>query len=626
MAVPSTAKNHWDETLLRHLKECACGTDGYDVGALNPLLVPAATHVFDSLRINAAINSPVPWWGNVWWPIHNEPYSFLRFEDEYRVETARAAYNKKMLERALRSGRMVRGEHHGYSDRFVPIVVDGKVTATLVTGPFATERPNAHDVRARFRKLSRREAHLSDPAFAAYLQLVLSTLVLDGKRLALFEKFLDRLALLLADAQPRDRITHEIYRLGQELESARRVESVWEVVRGMIDERSPHLWLSPNRAYDLERLGLSRVPQHVLACLAVDREARSDPVEDALRRHAFQRSAVELAIEFGDTISGRVGDHGVAFLCVADGSQDRKRQRLLALADRARELGRRRFGLSLHFGVSLGRDATLLARTYQAALRAAESALAQGTRVVSLDPNESPPAHSLRHLREALTATLEQKPAELPARFERYVETVVVHSGYRIEPAQAHLEVGFERITSELVKLGLLEPKSALELQGALDRAAGSARTLSELVTAYRRAIADVAGAIESPVPARRERSLGRALEFIHQHFAEDIGIKQVAKIAGFNSTYFSLLFKQSERVTFANYLHALRLRRAQELLGDTSLSVTRVSALSGYRSLAYFCRAFKREVGKTPLAFRRQLLRTRARTYGARRKVVAPT
>ena len=203
----------------------------------------------------------------------------------------------------------------------------------------------------------------------------------------------------------------------------------------------------------------------------------------------------------------------------------------------------------------------------------------------------SPPIRCGICTKSSLAIVLE-KPALLGARFDHYLEVVALHCGYRIEAAQAHLEVGFERMAEPLLNAGLLDQKGFIVLREALDRGASEADTIDELFEVHRRAAADLAEASESPAPARRERSLRRAVDYIEQHYAEALSLKQVARVAGFNPSYFSELFAKREKVPFEQYLRARRLERAKELLLIGKLDVTRVAKLTGFNSSQYL-RAF---------------------------------
>jgi AraC-like DNA-binding protein len=570
-----------------------------------PLIVPAVANVFEVLRIPATLHYRVSWRVNPWWPIHTEAANLSSFEVEHGVESERWAYNDRMFAEVEAKKKIVLGRHRGACDLFVPVVVDRKVVATLVTGPFFVSRPPSNEILERWRSITGRQGDLADPEFASYLRATLSTLVLGGSQLAIFERLLDRSASLIGGRAPAEELSRQTYDMRPQLEQARAADRMWGVVEEMVDERSPHTWRSPTSAYALGTVGLSRAADQILVGLAVGRESELDQVDAAVGRDAFQRECVELAKKQVDVIAGRVGDHGVIFLSGMAGSTQRKRQKILDVAERASTLARKRFGLALHFGVASASESTLLSQSYQSALGAAESALAQGVRLVNAEGDVKQPRESLRHLRRELGTVVEERPGLLAARFDRYLEAVAVHCGYRLEPARAQLDIGFERVTDALTGTGALDAKSFAALCDALDRSAGAARTIGELFAAYRTAIADASDAVLRPVPARHDRSMRGAIDYIRQHYSEKLSLKQVARVAGFYPSYFSELFKERERVTFEAYVARLRLERAKQLLASTEMDVTRVAELSGFRSLSYFCRAFRNATGETPQHFR---------------------
>jgi AraC-like DNA-binding protein len=248
-----------------------------------------------------------------------------------------------------------------------------------------------------------------------------------------------------------------------------------------------------------------------------------------------------------------------------------------------------------------------LSRTYQAALAAAESALTQDAKIVVAEPGENRLHHSLRRLRQELGPAAEQRPLLLAARFDRYLEAVALYCGYRTDAARGHLEAGFERMADGLVGRGALDRKSYGAMCENLDRAADEARTMDELFAAYRRAALDVSEAVQRPVPARHDRSVRGAIEYLRQHYAEPVRLATVAHVAGLAPNYFSQVFRQREHVTFTEYVLLLRIERAKQLLGSTELDVTRVAELSGFHSPQYFARMFRRTVGAAPLEYRRR-------------------
>jgi AraC-like DNA-binding protein len=249
--------------------------------------------------------------------------------------------------------------------------------------------------------------------------------------------------------------------------------------------------------------------------------------------------------------------------------------------------------------------------SYRSALAAAETALVKGERSVMAGVEPTAPAYSLRHLRSELGKAVEERPELLPARFDRFIEAVGAHSGFRIESARVHLEVGFDQVAETLVKSGALDPRSFKTMCARLDRAATTSRTAQELFATYREAVLDLCEALKKPARARNDRNLKSAVEFVHQHYAERLSRAKVAKVAGFAPRYFSRLFKRRERVTFEHYLRSLRLERAAQLLLATELDAARVAELSGFTSAQYFSRAFRTATGFTPVAYRHHYLQS---------------
>ncbi|HEV8245989.1 MAG TPA: AraC family transcriptional regulator [Polyangiaceae bacterium] len=381
---------------------------------------------------------------------------------------------------------------------------------------------------------------------------------------------------------------------------------LWEMARESVDVRTEHIWTSLANRIRLEELGVLRAPGHAIVGLLASRSDPHDEFEDFLQRRAFQRACVSLAWEQGNVISGRVGDHGVVFLLPPERSERSARARLLRVGARAQELARK-FELSLHLGVGSSPRPAPLSVRYQRALGAAERALSTGAGTADAAEDSERTFGLLRELREKLAQQWQKRPAELRGRFDRYLEAVAAHAGYQLEPARAHVEAGFERLTEPLLSTGALDEKSLLEIYAALDRASQSATTLNELFSAYRVTVSDIESALTNTTGAHQERSLRRAIEFVKEHAAEPLPLSSVARLAGFAPNYFARLFKEREGMSLAHYVRNLRLRHAQRLLDRTPLPVARIGQLSGFSSKHHFHRVFRSMTGMTPAEYRQR-------------------
>jgi AraC-like DNA-binding protein len=433
----------------------------------------------------------------------------------------------------------------------------------------------------------------------------LSTLVLEGTHSATFRKLVDHLAKLMSGEGPSDDTYQVVRALRAELMKVRLPERMWDAARAMVDERTSRTWASQNRAFQLMQLNVRGFPEQLLVGLLVSRERTPDPVDEIVRCEAFQRVCVERANEAGNVLAGKIGGQGVTLLSAGRGSPGRTRRYLLDLAEEIALVGRKRFGFNLHLGVCT--QPTTLPEQYRVALAAAEEAVSKGVRIVQASDESS--TNPLGPLRRELARLVDENPAILPTRFDRYIDAVAVRSRYRIDSARGHLEAGFELIAETFAATGTLDSKSLGALSSNVERAAAEVSTLNELFAVYRRAVADIVQASAQPRAARRDRSVQRAVEYMQKHHVEALSLDRVARVAGFASKYFSLAFRKKQGITFERYLSNLRVERARQLLSrtalDAPLSLERVARMSGFSSANYLCRTFKRSMGETPVGYR---------------------
>jgi AraC-like DNA-binding protein len=576
------------------------------------MLIPAACKVLADLRVSASLCMDGPW--GVYWAVFQSCRDVLTLELEHGAWNERHEYNERCLKRARGQQISVIGSHAGFCDVFVPVCVAGRVSAVIVSGPFARSRPTSTEVLERWRRVTGRQANASEPEFSQYVELTLSTLVLNERQQQAFQKLLEHMASLMAEPSLVSNAHDAEKALGVELRPARFVEIVWEAAEAMVDASTTHIWTRPSQFIEQrEALGLMNVPDQVLVGLFVSRRRDADPVDELLRGHEFQRACVELAHARGNVVSGRVGGHGITFVAATAGGP-RDRRRPFDLAEEVTRIAKRRFDLDLYFGAGAPR-ATLPVQ-YQAALAAAETALSRGELLVHA--SAVPPAlGTLGTLRQELARQLGENPKALPARFDRFLEVVAAHTGHRLEPARIHLETTLERLCETASENGTLDGKGLESVREDLERAVGTAHTLSQLFAAYRRAAQDLAEAANEPTPAHQDRNLRRAEEFVREHYGEALSLTRVARVAGFAPSYFSHLFHQRHRRTFIDYLTALRIGRAKELLAGTTLNVQRIAELSGLSRSQYLSRLFKKATSLTPIEYRRRATTMRDVEHG---------
>jgi AraC family transcriptional regulator of adaptative response / methylphosphotriester-DNA alkyltransferase methyltransferase len=106
----------------------------------------------------------------------------------------------------------------------------------------------------------------------------------------------------------------------------------------------------------------------------------------------------------------------------------------------------------------------------------------------------------------------------------------------------------------------------------------------------------------------QRRRDLHReALEaIIRMHGDPDLSLALVAREIATSRRQLQRALAEVAGTTFSRELQRIRMRRAAQLLGDSSLPVQAVAGAVGYRQAAQFAKVFRRHHGASPSTYRR--------------------
>ena len=113
---------------------------------------------------------------------------------------------------------------------------------------------------------------------------------------------------------------------------------------------------------------------------------------------------------------------------------------------------------------------------------------------------------------------------------------------------------------------------------------------------------------------SRYHQGLRKALNYLHDHFAETITLQDMAEMSGVSVSYFSMLIKHATGLSFINYLIGLRMDQACSLLRGSSENITDIAYQVGFNDYSHFSRKFKEVTGLTPRAYRQQKEPTRGK------------
>lgn len=108
-----------------------------------------------------------------------------------------------------------------------------------------------------------------------------------------------------------------------------------------------------------------------------------------------------------------------------------------------------------------------------------------------------------------------------------------------------------------------------------------------------------------SPSAKKNLDKLKAVIKYVELNYASPMTIAQMADLAGFSESHFMKYFKQAMGVPFTSYLNSYRLTMAGRLLLQSDDTILSIATEVGFDNLSYFNRAFKKQYGMTPSAYR---------------------
>ena len=118
-----------------------------------------------------------------------------------------------------------------------------------------------------------------------------------------------------------------------------------------------------------------------------------------------------------------------------------------------------------------------------------------------------------------------------------------------------------------------------------------------------------LASPIEHSYDLKVEQRIKQVHYFVAEHFARKIDLAELASLTHLSTAAFCRFFKKMSGLTFTEFLNRYRIQQAKLLLLQ-GFSVTDTCFQSGFESLSYFNKAFKKIAGMNPMQFKQGNLR----------------
>jgi AraC family transcriptional regulator len=111
---------------------------------------------------------------------------------------------------------------------------------------------------------------------------------------------------------------------------------------------------------------------------------------------------------------------------------------------------------------------------------------------------------------------------------------------------------------------------------------------------------------LRSPARVHPPAWLVRARDYIHEHAAERVTLREIAAAANVHPASLVRAFRTHLRCTPGDYVRGVRIEDAKRALAATSRAIGEIALDAGFYDQSHFTNAFRRATGMTPREYRK--------------------
>jgi two-component system response regulator YesN len=297
-------------------------------------------------------------------------------------------------------------------------------------------------------------------------------------------------------------------------------------------------------------------------------------------------------------------------IVILAGEQEQLYDKVQRIAESIRQLIQRYFKFTVTIGIGHGCGSlTELPQAYTSALAAVQYRFLLGTnRVISIMDMEGYRAVNEKKPQDWDHLVISCIKTGTEAELKHTIEKVIEH--YRtafpaIKQCYIHIQKLIIAIIRALNELGLKEEDIFGENMNPITYIY-EFQTLEQVETWLFSHCRDAIRKVVENGNDYCNQQVRAAEEYLKQNFADEgLSLNELCKHVHMSTSYFSSVFKSRTGKTFVEYLTAVRMDKAKELLKMTSLKTYEIALQSGYQDPNYFSMLFKKYSGDTPTEYR---------------------
>ena len=101
------------------------------------------------------------------------------------------------------------------------------------------------------------------------------------------------------------------------------------------------------------------------------------------------------------------------------------------------------------------------------------------------------------------------------------------------------------------------------------------------------------------------DRRIEAAVRIMHLESHRSLPVRELARRVNLSRWHFTHLFKAEISLSPKHYMLSLKIKKAEELLTESFLTVKEIAATVGFADRSHFSRDFRKACGHTPSDFR---------------------
>ncbi|MEK8128513.1 response regulator [Paenibacillus filicis] len=102
----------------------------------------------------------------------------------------------------------------------------------------------------------------------------------------------------------------------------------------------------------------------------------------------------------------------------------------------------------------------------------------------------------------------------------------------------------------------------------------------------------------------KHKQAVNFMIQHIHEHFAEDLHLSELAEKVYISRNYLSNIFRQATGETFNSYVTRVRMEKAKNMIMEGRWMIYEIAEKVGYKNVPYFTTQFKKYTGCNPSEF----------------------